>query len=131
MSNVTTSDLIDWIKTSITLNCHKTHFLQFLTKKQNETKLQIVASNAVITNINSTKFLGLTIDSTLSWREHIVSLTSKLNKICYPIRAIKTFMTLNVLRTVYFSYFHSVMSYGIIFWGNLHLSNNIFKYKRE
>jgi hypothetical protein len=28
-------------------------------------KIQIVTSNSVITNINSTKFLGLTIDSTL------------------------------------------------------------------
>jgi hypothetical protein len=113
------------------MNCNKTHFLQFLTKKQNEVKIQIVASNSVITNINSTKFLGLTVDSTLSWREHIVDLTSKLNKACYAIRAIKPFMTLNVLRTVYFSYFHSVMSYGIIFWGNSHLSNNIFKIQKR
>jgi hypothetical protein len=36
-----------------------------------------------------------------------------------------------VLRTVYFSYFHSVMSYGIIFWGNSHLSNNIFKIQKR
>jgi hypothetical protein len=72
-------------------------------------KIQIVASNSVITNINSTTFLGVTIDSTLSWREHIVNLTSKLNKACYAIRAIKPFMTSNVLRTVYFSYFHSVI----------------------
>ena len=70
-------------------------------------------------------------DSTLSWREHISGLTSKLNKACYAIRAIKPFMTPNVLRTVYFSYFHSVMLYRVIFWGNSHLSNNILKYKRE
>jgi len=40
-------------------------------------------------------------------------------------------MTPNVLRTVYFSYFHSVMSYGVIFWGNSHLSNNIFKIQKR
>jgi hypothetical protein len=73
------------------------------------------------------KFDGLTINSTLSWSKHISGLTTKLNKACYAIRAIKPFMAPNVLRTVYFSYFHSVMSYGIIFWGNSHLSNNIFK----
>ena len=39
-------------------------------------------------------------------------------------------MTLDVLRMVYFSYFHSVMSYGIIFWGNSHLSSNIFKIQK-
>jgi hypothetical protein len=86
----------------------------------------VTPCSLVITNINSTKFLCLTIDSTLSWREHISCLTSKLNKACYAIRAIKPFMTPNILRTVYFSYFHSVM-YGIIFWGNSHFSSNIFK----
>jgi len=41
---------------------------------------QIVISNSIITNINSTKFLGLIIESTLSWKDHITELTLKLNK---------------------------------------------------
>jgi len=44
--------------------------------------MQIIASNTISTNINSTRFLGLIIDSTLSWKDHIVELTSKLNKAC-------------------------------------------------
>jgi len=32
---------------------------------------------------------------------------------------------------VYFSCFHSIMSYGIIFWGNSHHSINIFKIKKR
>ena len=94
-------------------------------------KSQIMASNSIITNINSTKFLGQTIDCTLSWREHISCLTSKLSKACYAIWAIKPFMSPSVLRTVYFLYFHSVMSYGVIFWGNSHLNNNIFKIQKR
>jgi hypothetical protein len=83
-----------------TLNYNKTHFLQFLTKKQKEIKIQIIASNSVITNINRTKFLGLIIDTTLSWNDQIVELTSKLNEACYAIREIKPFMSLDVLRTI-------------------------------
>ena len=67
----------------------------------------------------------------LSWIQHIAALTTKLNKACFAIRAIKPFMTSCVLRTVYFSYFHSVMSYGIIFWGTSHLSNNIFQTQKR
>jgi hypothetical protein len=115
----------------LTLNCNKTHFLQFLTKKQNVTKIQVVSSNSVITNTNSTKILGMTIDSTLSWKEHIFYLTSRLNNACYTIRVIKPFLSLNVLKTVYFSYFHLVMSCGVIFWGNSHPSNNIFKIQKR
>ena len=62
--------------------------MQFLTKKTNEIKIQIIAPNSIKTNINTTKFFGLIIDNTLSWRDHIAALTSKLNKACYAIRAI-------------------------------------------
>jgi len=93
--------------------------------------IQLMATNSLITNINSTKFLSLIIDSTLSWREHILHLTPKLNKGCHAIRTTKPFMTPNVLRTVYFSYFHSVMSYRVIFWGNSYISNNIFKIQKR
>jgi len=74
--------------------------------------------------MNSTKFLGLTIDSTVLWKEHIISLVTKLNKASFAIRAIKPL--LNVLKMIYYSYFHSVMSYGIIFWGTSHFATNIF-----
>jgi hypothetical protein len=90
-----------------------------------------VSSNSIISNLKSTIFLGLTIDSTLSWKNHTADLTSKLNKACYAIRTIKPFMTFNVLRTIYFSYFRSVMSHGIIFLGNLHHSANIFKIQKR
>ena len=113
------------------MNYNKTHFLQFFVKKQNEIAIQIITSNTILTNINSTKFLGLTIDSMLSWREHIMALTSKLNKTCFVVRAIKPFMTSRVLKMVYYSYFHSIMSYGIIFWGSSHLSNNIFRIQKR
>jgi hypothetical protein len=74
-----------------------------------------MASNSIISKLNSTSFLGLTIDSILSLKDHIADLTSKLNKACYVIRTVKPFTSFNVLKTVYFSSFHSVMSYGIIF----------------
>jgi hypothetical protein len=69
-------------------------------------------------------------DNTLSWRDHIVELTSKLNKACYAIRVIKPFMSLDVLRKIYFSYVHSVMSYGIILGGNSRYSGSIFKIQK-
>jgi hypothetical protein len=40
-------------------------------------------------------------------------------------------MSLKALKTVYFSYFHSIMSYGVIFWGNSCIRNDIFKIEKE
>jgi len=40
-------------------------------------------------------------------------------------------MSPDVLRTIYFSYVHSVTSYGIIFWDNSCFSTNIFKIQKR
>jgi hypothetical protein len=77
------------------------------------------------TPIHSTKFLGLTIDTSLSWKYHIEELKSKLNKACYAVRSFEPFISLEVLKVSYFSYVHSVLSYGIIFLG-IHLILKIF-----
>jgi len=130
--NSVMTEITNWFQSNVlTLNCTKTHFMQFLTKKQNERKIQIIAPNSINTNINSIKFLGLIIDNSLLWKDHIAALTSKLNKARYAIRSIKLFLSVDILRMIYFSYVHSVMSYGIIFQGNSHPSNSIFKIIKE
>jgi len=40
-------------------------------------------------------------------------------------------MSMNVLRSTYFSYVHSIMSYGLIFWGNSTDSDDIFKIQKR
>jgi len=90
--NSVMTEITNWFRSNLlTLNCNKTYFRQFVTKKQNERKIQIIAPNSINTNLNSTKFLGLIIDNSLSWRDHIAALASKLNKACYAIRSIKPF----------------------------------------
>jgi len=46
-----------------------------------------------IINTCSTKFLGLFIDSSLSWNNHIDQLMSKLGTACYIIRSFQPFMS--------------------------------------
>ena len=55
--NQTMTEIINWFQSNLlTLNCDKTQFLQFLTKKQNEIPIKIFASHSIITNTNSTNF---------------------------------------------------------------------------
>jgi hypothetical protein len=113
------------------LNYDKTYFLQFLTKTDYEINMQVSFGDRKIATARSLKFLGLTIDTTLTWKHHISELTSRLNKACYDIRSIKLFMSLDVLRSSYFSYVHSLISYGIMFWGNSSHSEDIFKVQKR
>jgi hypothetical protein len=55
----------------------------------------------------------------------------KLSRACYAVRSLRLFISHESLRMIYFSYFHTVMSYGIIFWGNTLYSNNIFKLQKR
>ena len=93
--------------------------------------MQVSFGDKKIATARNLKFYGLTIDTTLTWKFHISELTTRLNKACYAIRSIKPFMSLDVLRSICFAYFHSIISYGIIFWGNSSHSEEIFKVQKR
>jgi hypothetical protein len=88
----TFNEINKWFHSNLLmLNYDKTYFLPFLTKTDNETNMQVSFGNRKIANVPSLKFLGLTIDTTLTWKHHIGKLTSRLDKACYAIRWIKPF----------------------------------------
>jgi len=70
-------------------------------------------------------------NNTLSWNNHIDLITKKLSKPCYIIRKTKTYMSVSTLKVIYYAFFHSVMSYGILFWGNSSHSSIIFRIKKK
>ena len=47
------------------------------------------------------------------------------------MRVVKPFLSLDSLKMVHYSYFHSVMTYGLTFWGNSHHSNIIFRLQKR
>ena len=87
--------------------------------------------NKTIANICNTKFLGLTLDNTLSWKTHIDTIIPKVHSASFVMRAVKSFLSQDSLMMVYYSYFHSIMTYGLIFWGNSHYSNIIFRLEKR
>jgi hypothetical protein len=92
--------------------------MKFLTKNSRATDLHISYKNRRISSIHSTKFLGLEIDVILSWHCHIDQVIHKLNKVTYVIRFLKLLLPFETLKMVYFSTFHSIISYGTIFLGS-------------
>jgi hypothetical protein len=82
-----------------------------------------------ISNSTHVKSLGVNIVNTLSWKTHIDSLLPKLSSACYAIRAVKPYVNQETLLMVYYAYFHSVIRYGVIFWGNSSYPNHIFRTK--
>jgi hypothetical protein len=125
--NTAILQLNKWFNSKLLLlNLEKTYFLQFLTKNSRAIDLLIARENRQILGIHSTKFLGLVIDDNLSWHFHIDQIIPKLNKASYVIRVLKPLLSLEALKMVYFSTVHSIISYGIIFWGISAYSKIIF-----
>jgi len=93
-------------------------------------ELKPIYQGNCIKSSSNTKFLGLTIDDSLSWKAHIDQMMSKLNTACFVIQMIQAILSLETLRMVYFAYIHLIISYGIIFWRNQPYSDKIFKIQK-
>jgi exonuclease III len=127
-----TNKINKWFEVnSLILNFEKTHFMHFVTKPNLAVDFQISYKTDIISTTNSTNFLGLTLDSSLTWKLHIEHLSSKVNSACYLIRSLRSIISRKNLKIIYFSYVHSIMTYGIIFWGSSSLSEVIFKLQKR
>ena len=65
-----------------------------------------------------TKFLGLFIDDSLSWKCHMAHVNSKISRAMFAINQVKHFLPYDSMKTLYFSLVHPHILYGILAWGN-------------
>ena len=91
-------------------------------------ELVIAHNNKLTTNTSNLKSLGIMID-TLSWKGHIDKIVPRLSQACYIIRAVKPFLSQDAFKMIYYVYFHSVMTYELLIWGNSSHSIEVFDYK--
>ena len=115
----------------LTLNFNKTQYVEFRTKNYYNVNTQIQSDQKGITNSTGIKFLGLIIDDTLSWKQHIEQVLNKMCTACYALRNIKHIVPIDMLRVIYFVHIHSIISYGIIFWGSSSYANKVFILQRK
>jgi hypothetical protein len=62
--------LDDWFKTNLLLLNYKTQFIQFRTINSLTVQLDMSYNYKYIIHNTNTLFLGITIDSSLSWKHH-------------------------------------------------------------
>ena len=97
----------NWFKANnLTLNKDKTQQVKFTLDK------------TTINNVKNIKFLGIYLSSSLNWSFHVQWVCDKLSRMVFAIRQIAEVASAEAAIAAYYGMFHSVMSYGIILWGN-------------
>lgn len=66
----------------------------------------------------SFKYLGLYLDSTLSWDAHIKHVSNKVSSLCGIMKRVRSFVPNEALLRFYYACIHSIIQYLIIVWGH-------------
>jgi hypothetical protein len=63
--------------------------------------------------------------------EHIDLVINKLTAVCFMIRSVRPYMVDSSMMKIYYSLFHSILSYGIVFWGQATNTKKLFMIKKK
>jgi len=115
--------LMDWFKANkLSVNTSKTFSILFNNDKsiQNtpDVSLKLLLNGEVISKVNKTKFLGITIDENLNWKEQINVCKGKISSGLYILGRLKKTLSTTLLTTIYYSMIHPYLSYGLLLWGS-------------
>ena len=64
----------------------------------------------------SIKYLGVKIDTNLSWQYHVNDLSINLNRANAILFKMRKYVSLKILRSIYFAIFDSYLSYCCLVW---------------
>ncbi|PSN48788.1 hypothetical protein C0J52_07030 [Blattella germanica] len=99
----------------------------------NETKTKIMnfSLREISNEFPSVKLLGLELDKTLSWKNHIEIVCRKISRVTFLLRKLRTSVPLNTLRQVYFAMFHTHIQCCLHLWGHASNSKEILKCQKK
>lgn len=131
-ANITLSHVLNWFTANnLVLNSKKTKCIKFTLPNVRAAETKMFIDKDKLDLVEETVFLGITIDSKLQWGPHIMKLAHRLSSAAYAVNKIRLITDVATARLVYFSYFHSVMSYGILLWGRADDMQTIFMLQKR
>ena len=116
--------LSDWFKANLlTLNVDKSVSLTFKPRvfagRNKFVGINIKIDNQLPPNVDTTKFLGVWLDSKLSWNKHMSKLFIKLKRSLSMLKLSQNYLSLHAKKCLYYAQIFSHLSYGILIWGNM------------
>ena len=85
--------------------------------KPSKHNVTIKINKKAINEKESIKYLGVFIDSSLSWKHHIINLTKKISRPIGMMHKLRYFLPVNIMKNIYYSLIYSHIIYAIEIWG--------------
>ena len=110
--NAELKHLVNWLNANkISLNVKKTEMAIFKSKqKKLEGDLKIKLCGKRLYPTESVKYLGVKIDTNLTWQHHVNDLSIKLNRANALLFKIRKYVSPKILRSIYFAIFDSYLT---------------------
>ena len=127
--------LVVWFKTNrLSLNVDKTNYILFKSKnKKIDKELKVEIEGNILLCVPYTKFLGVYIDESLSWVNHINLVENKISKNIGVLYRVSKILDSKSLYTLYCSLVLPYMYYCVVLWGNNYQSkiDNVIKLQKK
>ena len=88
-----------------------------------DTTLNLLYKGKTIRQVVKHKLLGITIDQTLSWNDHIKDVIKQVSSSVFQLSQIKNFLDFHCKRLFYFAFIQSRLGYCSTVWGKCAPSN--------
>lgn len=103
----------------LSLNVDKTVFMSFGNYKDSvPLEFELSINGKELQRVTHTKYLGLMFDYNMKWKEHIDYIINKTKYLVYVFYKLAKTMSSDTLLLIYYAFFHSIATYGIIAWGS-------------
>lgn len=108
----------NWLKSNkLTLNINKTQFMISHPLMSLPLPIKLKIDNIMIQQVSEMKFLGITIDCKLVWKQHIFNVKTKISKLMGVMYKIRHLLNSACLKQVYYSLVYPHLLYCSALWG--------------
>ena len=86
-------------------------------KTIDNSSMDIIMDNQVLTKVNSTNYLGIIVDDKLNWIDHITYVKTKISKGIGIICKARKYLNEKTLKSLYHVYIYLYLTYCVDVWG--------------
>ena len=117
--NIELSKIHQWLSINkLSLNVQKTSYIVFNSHRSCSVPMENIYIDDVIVNrVYTSMFLGVKLNSKLTWNDHILMIKHKISKNIGIIRKVRHLFHQSTLRSLYFSFINPYITYCIDVWG--------------